>query len=412
MAGILFLTELVGLKVFDIKGRAIGRVRDAALVPLIDPKRIDRFLIGGGEAWLTIRHDQVQSISLNGIELADELLTPYHSDEYMLRIVRDLLDQQIIDHEGRKVVRVTDITFRLVREGGRDTLHIEEVDIGLRSIVRRLVQGVIPPRWTRKLQGPIAPHSISWARCSILESDPMRRLRLNISNKLLEEMHPADLADIVEELGPEDREAIIATLDSEVAAEALSEVEPETRASILEALETEKAAEIVEEMSPDEAADVLNELEDETAGEILEEMQAEPKDDVRELLDYRADTAGGLMTTEYVALREEATVADALEALRANEDILETLNTFFLIDAEGRLRSTVPLARLLLQDAQTPLLSLSSGRPLSVAATESQKRVAELFDRYNLLCLAVRDEEGALAGVITADDIISLLREE
>src|SRR5205085_3239577 len=136
----LFFTELLGLKVFDLKGRTLGVVKDAAIVPLLDPVRVDRFLIGSGAAWLTVRHDQVRSISLDGIHLRDEILTPYHSDEYMLRLVRDLLDQQIIDAEGRKVVRVTDITFKIHQDNGTNNLLISEVDIGLRSIFRRRVQ--------------------------------------------------------------------------------------------------------------------------------------------------------------------------------------------------------------------------------------------------------------------------------
>jgi sporulation protein YlmC with PRC-barrel domain len=236
---LLFLTELVGLVVYDTRGRSIGRIRDAALVPLVDPSRVDRFLIGGGMAWLSIRHDQVRSIDLNGIYLKDEVLTPYHSDEYVLRLVRDLLDQQIIDAQGRKVVRVTDVTFEIRQLMDSTELRVLEVDIGLRSIFRRLLQGALPRRWIRTLQRPIAPHSIPWTLTNIVEPDPQRRLRLNISHKLLESMHPADLADIVEELSPEDREAIFETLDSEVAAETLSEVEPEIQASILESLDSE-----------------------------------------------------------------------------------------------------------------------------------------------------------------------------
>ena len=165
---------------------------------------------------------------------------------------------------------------------------------------------MLPPPWIRRLQEPDSAPTPSAGRfCNILEADPQRRLRLNINNKLLEEMHPADLADIVEDLSPDDREAIFETIDSEVAAETLSEVDPDIQASILESLETEKAADIVEEMSPDEAADVLAELEDETSEEILEEMEPEPKTDVRELLEFREDSAGGLMNTEYVALARE-----------------------------------------------------------------------------------------------------------
>ena len=410
--GFLFLTELLGLKVYDLKGRRIGFVKDASIVPLIDPARVDRYLVGGGWAWLTVRHDQIRSVSLDGIYLKDEQLTPYHDDEYMLRLVRDLLDQQIIDGQGRKVVRVTDVTFTLRHEAEGDVLSIMEVDIGLRSMFRRLVQGVLPPRLIRRLQTVIAPHSICWEECSIIEADPQRRLRLNVSNQILERMHPADVADIVEELSPDDREAIFQTMDSEVAAEALSEVEPEIQASILESLETEKAADIVEEMSPHEAADALAELEEQTSEEILEEMEHEPKAEVEELLEYHEDSAGGLMNTEFVALPETATVTDAFEALKAHEEILETLNTLFLVDESERLKASVPLARLFTAAGATPLKDLATENLISIDVSEEQDRITELFDKYNLLALPVIDEAGKLVGAITADEVISLLRQK
>jgi magnesium transporter len=409
---LLFLTELLGLKVYDLKGRRLGFVKDAAIVPLIHPARVDRFLLGGGWAWLTVKHDQVRSISLGGIHLKDELLTPYHSDEYMLRLVRDLLDQQIIDGKGRKVVRVTDVTFKIQREPDGDLLLIDDVDIGLRSMFRRLAQGVIPRRLVRRLQVVIPPHSLRWEHCSILESDPQRRLRLNVSNEILERMHPADLADIVEDLSPDDREAIFETIDSEVAAEALSEVEPDIQASILESLETEKAADIVEEMAPHEAADALAELEEQTSEEILEEMQPEPKTEVEELLEFAENSAGGLMNTEYVALPENATVAEAMEDLKAHEEILETLNTLFLVDQDGRLTAAVPLAKLFIARGATPLKELASEPLLQVDVEEKQDRITEIFDKYNLLALPVVDEAGKLAGAITADEVISLLRQK
>src|SRR5947199_228606 len=307
---LLFFTELIGMPVLDVRGHRIGRVKDAALVPLAHAARIDRILVGGPYSWLTIRYDQVRSVALgHGIELIDEQLMPYHDDEYMLRIGRDLLDQQIIDVTGRKVVRVNDLTLDVRHDGDRDTL---------------------------------------------------RRLRLTISYTKLEEMHPADLADIVEELSPAERESIFETIDSEVAADTLSEVDPKMQASILEALEPEKAADIVEEMAPDEAADVLSELEEETSEEILDEMDTEPKSDVRELLEYEEDSAGGLMNTEYVSLHENASVMDALSALRGNEDLLESLNTLFLIDADERLTAAIPLARLFIASGGAHLKDLAA----------------------------------------------------
>lgn len=409
----LFFTELSSMPVYDVKGRRIGRVKDAALVPLVHSCRIDRYLVGGGDAWLTVRYDQIRSISLDGgIFLTDEHLTPYHDDEYMLRIARDLLDQQIIDVTGRKVVRVTDLTLEVRNDGLRDTLILVDVDVGIRSILRRLFQGVLPPRWIRRLQQPIAPNSIRWEFCNVLEPDPLRRLRLNLSYQKLELMHPADLADIVEELAPAEREAIFETIDSEVAAETLSEIDPKLQTQILEALEPEKAADIVEEMAPDEAADALSELEEETSEEILQEMESEEKTDVEELLEFEQDTAGGLMNTEYVALDENSSVLDAMAALRSNEELLESLHTLFLIDEEGRLSASVPLARLFTASGSERLKDLAAESLIQVTVYDHQDEVLELFDKYNLLILPVVDQAGKLAGVITADDVISVLRQK
>jgi CBS domain-containing protein/sporulation protein YlmC with PRC-barrel domain len=408
---LLFFTELLGLPVYDLKNRRIGRVKDAALVPLIHPSRVDRFLVGAGGAWLSLRFDQVTSISFKGLHLSDEVLIPYHSDEYMLRIERDLLDQQIIDVNGRKVVRVNDVTFELLHDGQRDYLNIMEVDVGVRSMIRRVCQGALPPSMIRRLQSRVAPRSIRWEYCNIVEPDPLRRLRLNISNDKLELMHPADLADIVEELGPDERESIFETIDSEVAAEALSEIDPKMQANILESLEPEVAADIIEEMSPDEAADALSELEEETSEEILDEMESDPGEEVRELLEYKQNTAGGMMNTEYVALPNTATVADAIDVLRQNEELLETLNVLFLIDESERLTGTVPLARLFIASGATPLAQLASENLLRATVDLKQDRLTELFDKYNVLALPVVEASGRLAGVVTADDIISVLRE-
>ena len=411
---LLFLTELMGMKVYDLKGRKIGRLRDACLVPSVDPVLVDRYLVGGELTWWTVRHDQVDRISIDGIYLRDEQLIPYHEDEYMLRMVRDLLDQQIIDIHGRKVVRVNDVTFELKRVNSHDQLWILEVDVGVRSIFRRLCQGIVPPRLVRRMMMRIAPNSIRWEFCNIVEPDPQRRLRLNIDMKALEGIHPADLADIVEELSHEDREAVFEAIDSEVAADTLSEVEdPRTQASILESLEADRAADIVEEMDPDEAADVLGELEDEKSEAILDEMEAEPKTEVEELLEFDEKSAGGMMTSDFVAAADTGNVADAMVLIREQVEHIDTLTNVFLVDANGRLTGSLPVGRLLLAEAPTLLRDLATDEEVvSVAVTERRDRVTEIVDKYNLMALPVVDERGALVGAITADDIISVLRQE
>ena len=410
---LLFLTELMGMRVYDLKGRRIGRVRDAAVSPRVDRFRVDQYLVGGEWNWWMVRHDQVASISLDGISLRDEQLVPYHDDVWTLRMRRDLLDQQIIDAKGRKVVRVNDVTFDLKRVNSHDELHVLEVDVGMRSIFRRLCQGVVPPRVVRRIMTRIAPNSIRWEFCNIIEPDPQRRLRLKIDMKALESIHPADLADIVEELSHEGREAVFESLDSEVAADTLSEVEDtKTQAAILESLDADRAAEIVEEMSPDEAADVLAEMEEESSEAILEEMDAEEKTDVEELLEFDEDSAGGLMNSEFVAVPDSAAVADALAAIAENAEHVDSLTNVFLVDAGGRLTASLPVARLLLAGPSVPLLALAGDdEVVSVPVTERRARVVELVDKYNLMTLPVVGEAGALVGVVTADDVISMLRQ-
>ena len=243
----------------------------------------------------------------------------------------------------------------------------------------------------RRLQGPIPPNSIQWEFCNILEADPQRRLRLISATNCLKKCIPPTWRISSRSLSPEDREAIFENIDSEVAAETLSEVEPDIQASILESLDTETAADIVEEMSPAEAADALNELEEQTSYDILEEMEAEPKTEVRELLGYPEDTAGGMMNTEYVALPEDATVADAMAAIKSSEEVLEKLNTFFLVDSAERLKAAVPLARLFLASGATPLKELAAEDLIHVDVEEKENNLTEIFDKYNLLALPVVD---------------------
>jgi Mg/Co/Ni transporter MgtE len=184
------------------------------------------------------------------------------------------------------------------------------------------------------------------------------------------------------------------------------------QAQILESLEPEKAADIIEEMAPDEAADVLAGMEETASEEILEEMESAEKSEVQELLEFKEDTAGGMMNTEFIHLHANATVADALAALRGNEDLIDNLNTLFLTDEEGRPVNAVPLPRLFLAAGDTKLRDLAAESMTMVSVDEHQDRITELFDKYNLLTLPVVDEDGKLGGVITADDIISVLRQK
>ena len=405
---ILYLTELTGMGVIAPNGHRLGRVRELALMPSEHPTRVSHFLMGWRTRFM-VRHDQVESISLAGIQLSDDLFVPYYPDERLLLLEKDLLDQQIVDVNGRKVVRVNDLALRVVHAPERDELWVHEVGVGLQGAFRRLTEGFLPNKVIRKVQERIKPNSIPWQYCNIVEPDAQRRLRLHISHHRLGELHPADLADIVEDLAPAEREALFKTLGDEVAAETLTEVEPKIQVSILKSLDKERAADIVEEMEPDQAADVLDQLEEEKSREILQDMEQVPKAEVEELLEYKSDTAGGMMNSQYVDVHENGYVRDAFEAIRGNEDLLNMLTHIFLIDHEQRLTGAVAISRLFAASEHTPLRQLAFKETPHVHVDDDRKEVVAIFDKYNLFTLPVVDEDNELCGVITADDVISVL---
>jgi magnesium transporter len=407
---IVYLTELTGMRVEGPNGQRIGWVREAAITPREHPRRVSRYLLGGGRTRFMVSHDQVASISPDCIRLAGDRFVPYYPDENLLLLGEDLLDQQIVDVNGRKVVRVNDVALRIVSTNAHDELWVYEVGVGLQGAFRRLFEGVLPPGTLRRVQQKIKPNSIPWEFCNIVEPDPQRRLRLLISHDRLGQLHPADLADIVEDLPPASREALFETLEEKVAAEALAEIDPKIQASILKSLDKERAADILDEMSPDSAADVLQELTDEAGEQILRDMEQAPAAEVEELLEYEEDTAGGLMNTQFIALREDATVRDALEAIRGNEDFLKNLTHVFLIDEDERLVAAAPVARLVIAREEAALRSLAFRETPKVRDEDDLDHVVEMFDKYNLYTLPVVDEDDKLCGVITADDVISTLR--
>jgi magnesium transporter len=235
-------------------------------------------------------------------------------------------------------------------------------------------------------------------------------VKLKISHERLAKLHPADIADIVEDLAPDEREAVFETLDEGVAAEALEEVDPRVQKAIVESLDSDRAAEIVEEMEPDAAADLLADLPEERTSEILLEMEPKEREEMVELLEFREDSAAGRMNTEYLALNVNSNVHDAIEKLRSFEGGVETVSTLYLTDSHGTLVGAVPLAKIVLATPTTPLLSLTQEPLISTHAGADEKEFAELFDKYNLMTLPVVDDHKRLTGVITSDDVISLLR--
>ncbi len=404
------LTELIGMPITDCHGKSLGKVRELVVEPAHDPNLV-QLLVFRQQGALYQVPLRLKNLSSSSIELAPGCPTPrrLQLDSAQLRLRRDVLDQQIIDVNGRKVVRVNDVELEPVPHQGHLDLRAIQVEVGVLGALRRLLQGLVPRAWLAGLSRWVRPRPIPWHMFNLIETDPARRVKLQITYDALARLHPADLADIMEELAPAEREAVFESLQNEVAADVLGEVEPRLQRKIIASLDKEKAADIVEEMEPDEAADILSGLPHEASEEILRDMEAQEREEVSDLLEFRHDSAGGLMTTDFLALPLSATVADVPGALHAFEGNLEVVNSVVLLEENGRLAGLVPLARLLLVSGLTPLAQLLV-ESASVAVENSREEVAELFDKYNMLTLPVVNHEGQVLGVITADDVISSLR--
>ena len=404
----LALTELLGALVYDPSGAA-GRVREVAIAPQEDRTRVSSLIIKTKTGNRVLPFTAVSAIEggVRATTAAGEWSVT-NGTEGLFLLERDLLDQQVIDVNGRKVVRVNDVDleFDSQKDPKHPVLRVHSVDVGARGAVRRLLRGVAPRIALHALLGKIPPRSIPWDFVDLIETDPARRVKLKISHDGLAKLHPADIADIVEELAPDERQAVFQTLDKETAAEALEEVEPKVQKAIVESLDSGKAADIVEEMDPDAAADLP---EDQTE-QILIQMEPEAQQDVVELLEHKEETAAGRMTTEFLALPINATVQNAIDSLREFEGGVEVISTIYLVDSKGTLVAAVPLARIVLAQSSDPMLSLAQ-EPLVLAHQDTTEMdVAELFDKYNLQTLPVVDKRNKLTGAITSDDVISMLR--
>jgi CBS domain-containing protein len=408
----IFFTELENLPTFDAKGEFLGRLTDMGVDPSQNALRVSSYLVKTPKkGLLCITYDQVQSISVRSIQTRVEAseIRCYAPNESLMRVKKDVLDQQVIDVDHRKVVRVNDVDFDIQPSDGHSELRILAANVGVGAAIRRLLQGLTAKHTIRVFAGLFPSKTIPWEFINLIESDPARRVRLRISYDRLAELHPADIADILEDLSRDEQKAVIESLDDETAAHALSEIPTRMQAALLESITTAKAADIVEEMPPDEAADVLQEMLPETSAGVLADMGTEEAADVRELLGFEENTAGALMTNEFVFVGEAATVEGAIAALRNFEGPLESIHQIYLLDSEAVLAGVVTLARILLAESSTPLKDLVAEPLIYVPSHADRRVVIDLFHKYNLVALPVVNEPGYLLGVITADDVLELV---
>ncbi|MEY4389066.1 MAG: hypothetical protein RLZZ432_785 [Chloroflexota bacterium] len=398
----LHLSRLIGRPVRDGARDAIGAIDDLIVAVGGSHPPVTGLVMRTGRrriylGWSAVESldDAGASISTKGIDIGR-----FKQREHEILLKGDLLDKQIVDIDGRKVVRANDVILDEV-DG---SLRLVAVDVGATGLLRRLG---LPDAWVDRLSGGatrVASY-INWSDVDPLGST-IASVRLRVPHAGLSELHPADLATIIDQLTPRDRADIMSSLDEETAAGALEELEPETRAELLEDLEPERAADLLEEMSPDEAADAVADLSPMSREEILRLMEKEERDDVRELLAHPEASAGGIMTTEHVALPPTASVAQALAALRRLEPDADVAHAVYIVDAKRRLLGEVTLRDLILAAPTTAVGTIMEDEPVAVELLAHAEEVARVVTRYGLVTVPVVDEQQRLVGVITAGDAL------
>jgi len=400
-----YLSEIQHRTVIEPNGDEVGKLADVAVVPqgqfpaaqwAILATRNGEKVLRWADLAPEIGHFRLRSRLAN---TPDQQL-PAEA----LRLARDLLDKQIVDTHGAKVVRVNDLQLSEV-EG---QLRLVGADVGMRGIFRRIGAERLAERAAgivgRKLPRGIIP----WHLVEPLQSADAA-VRLTVPHAKLALLHPADIADIVEEMTADERVAVFEQLDAETAAEALAEVEPEMQAAIVSDLDEERAADILEEMDPDEAADLLQDLSEERREELVELMEKEEKQDVEELLTYPEDSAGGIMTTDYVALAGGLTAAQAIDELRVRKPDPQLTYYLYVVDDEGRLEGVISLRDLVVAPPETKLTAAMDPHVLKVEAETPKEDVASLIAKYDLLALPVVDARRKLLGTVTVDDVVELM---
>jgi len=407
------LTALLGTPVTDSQGQWHGKLKDIVVATGPDGGWVAGLVLKTRGGLSIVPSQEVLETPAGTLELRSaEALAPLKDEANYLYLQQDLVDRQIIDINGRKVVRVNDVDLEWTGQAAARLLRVAEVEVGLRGAFRRVFKGILSRSRLESVSRKFSARAIPWQFVDVIEPDPARRVKLRIEHERLAEIHPSELADILEDLAPAEREAVFTSLDEEVAAETLEEVEPKLQKALLDKLDEERIADIVEEMDPGAAADLLSELPEDKSDAILEEMEPEERQEVEELLEFDENSAAGCMTTDFVYLGIDATVAQAVQALRSFDGDPESVTEVFLLDEKRGLRGAIPLSRLVMAQPETRLVVLTEPRVLSCPADLNQNELAEIFDKYNLHALPVVDPHGRMVGVVRAEQVIGFLREK
>lgn len=397
----LYISSVLNKKIINPGGQVIGRLWDVAIAPGDVLPIVTGLLLKRGKHVFTVPWQNVVLFNPLVVSVAGTTEDyPIHaatSGSILLR--RDVLDKQIVDVNGAKVVRVNDVKLTPYD----NVLCLFSVDIGFRGLLRRIGYEQL---WSL-VQKDIPQSEIGWQFVNHLEINAAG-LTLSMAREQLAEMHPADIAEIIANVPRDSVQSVLNSLDHETAGEAIHELEPELRTRIISQMDSEHASDILEEMSPDEAADVLGDLPEEKAQELLGLMDREEAEELQELMEHEDDTAGGLMNHEFVAITADTTVGDALNEIKRQAEEVETIYYAYVLDVDERLIGIISLRELLIGDPELPVSELMTEQLKTVDIETEPDEILALLAKYDLIAVPVLDEEGKMAGVVTIDDVVEL----
>lgn len=411
-----YLSGIIGKEAFDSDGNAVGVIRDLITMAVTgeDPETYRQVVTGirlkikktiKDYSFQTFR--VVKARDLLNVTCTDLIELPAEEVESGLLLVENVLDRQIVDLNGRKLVRVNDIRLVTVSTG---TFAIA-VDIGIDGILRRIGIGQPLKRFFSLFNVNIPTKYILWDDVQTIDYSNLN-IKLSKSYSRLNTLHPSDLADILEDLGKKPIISVFSALDEEKAADVLEEMEPHAQVHLVENLPVEKVADVLEKMPADEVADILDEIEDEKAEMLLSEMDDESSQEVRELLEYSDNSVGSLMTTDYISFRPDTRVGDVIKYLREKKPEPSELYNIFVTGEDDELKGSFDLRDLVIAEPDQTVSEIMNPEPISLLDDQKLNDIAELISKYNLLAVPVVDENSRLQGMVVVDDVVEDLISE
>ncbi len=386
----------------DSEGKKIGKFKDFVASVSVTYPIVEAITIRTSDKKdINVPWEDVDKINKEiKLKVKYEDIKEYKLKNRDIKLADEVLDKQVVDLEGKKLKRINDLQFATTK----DYYRLIGADISFKGILRRLGLEKIPAGLGIKLQDD----NISWKDVDVLESN-ISRLKLKVPQYKLKKFHPADIAEIVDQLSINDSITILNSLDEEVAADALEEISPERQVTLFEEMDTNRAADLLEEMSPDDAADLIGDLSDERAKELMDLMDPEEAKDVEHLLRYPEDTAGGIMTTEFAAVSEELTASEILDKFREIAEEVESIYYIYAVSNSNDLAGVISLRELLLAEPTQKLKYFMTKDLITVDVMEEEHEVAKKIAKYNLIALPVVDNKNKIKGMVTIDDAIDIV---